>query len=145
MGEAMKYFLKKLLGHEIFRSMVSWATNFFEKLVKPSGFSPTYLMYAPLMQEFVKASLLVLHYSKYRSMTFLMMLSVILLSMLKILLSTVSVTRHLICGNKQSCLLNFNLINETLQIGLGKGFFILIQEKFSLFCLTSLITLVLLM
>ena len=28
-GGAMKYFPKKLLGHEIFRSMVSWATNFF--------------------------------------------------------------------------------------------------------------------
>ena len=28
---AMKYFLKKLLGHEIFRSMVSWATKFFLK------------------------------------------------------------------------------------------------------------------
>ena len=27
MGGAMKYFLKKLLGHEIFRSMVSWATK----------------------------------------------------------------------------------------------------------------------
>ena len=34
MGEAMKYFLKKLLGHEIFRSMVSWATNFFWKTSK---------------------------------------------------------------------------------------------------------------
>ena len=29
MGGTTKYFLKKLLGHEIFRSMVSWATNFF--------------------------------------------------------------------------------------------------------------------
>ena len=28
---AMKYFPKKLLGHEIFRSKVSWATNFFLK------------------------------------------------------------------------------------------------------------------
>ena len=34
----MKYFLKKLLGYEKFRSMVSWATKiFFEKFVKPSG------------------------------------------------------------------------------------------------------------
>ena len=31
MGGAMKYFLKKLLVHEIFRSMVSWATKFFLK------------------------------------------------------------------------------------------------------------------
>ena len=27
----MKYFLKKLLGREIFRSMVLWATKFFLK------------------------------------------------------------------------------------------------------------------
>ena len=33
----MKYFPQKLLGHEKFRSMVSWTTNiFFEKLVKLS-------------------------------------------------------------------------------------------------------------
>ena len=38
MGGAMKYFPKTLLGHEIFRSMVSWATNFFlEKFVKTFG------------------------------------------------------------------------------------------------------------
>ena len=34
MGGVMKYFPKKLLGHEIFRSMVSWALIFFEKFVK---------------------------------------------------------------------------------------------------------------
>ena len=40
----MKYFLKKLLGHEIFRSMVSCATNFFfEKFVKPSG-PPSFIL-----------------------------------------------------------------------------------------------------
>ena len=48
MGGAMKYFLKKLLGHELFRSMVSWVTKiFFEKFVKLSGPAPTNLMYAP--------------------------------------------------------------------------------------------------
>ena len=50
MGGAMKYFPKKLLGHEIFRPMVSRATKFFfffEKFVETSGPSPTYLMYAP--------------------------------------------------------------------------------------------------
>ena len=31
MGGAMKYFSKKLLGHETFRSMVSWATKYFLK------------------------------------------------------------------------------------------------------------------
>ena len=47
----MKYFLKNLLGLEIFRSMVSWATNIFWKFVKPPTRSPrppppppTYLM-----------------------------------------------------------------------------------------------------
>ena len=38
----MKYFLKKLLGHEIFRSLVSWATIFFlEKFVKISAPPPS--------------------------------------------------------------------------------------------------------
>ena len=40
-----------------------------------------------------------LRFSYYTLMTFLMMLSVILLSMLMILLSTQNVIRHLICGN----------------------------------------------
>ena len=31
MRGAMKYFQKKLLGDEIFRSMASWATKFFLK------------------------------------------------------------------------------------------------------------------
>ena len=52
-----------------------------------------------LMLVFLKGLLLVLHFSYYTLMTFLMMLSVILLSMLMILLSTLSVIRHLICGN----------------------------------------------
>ena len=46
-----------------------------------------------------KGLFLVLHFSYYTLMTFLMMLSVILLSMLMILLSTLNVIRHLICGN----------------------------------------------
>ena len=46
--------------------------------------------------------------------TFLMMLSVILLSMLMILLCILSVIRHLICGNNLNELLNLNLIYETL-------------------------------
>ena len=51
-----------------------------------------------LMLEFLKAPFLVLHFSYYTLMTFLMMLSAILLSMLMILLSTLNVIRHLICG-----------------------------------------------
>ena len=46
-----------------------------------------------------QGSFLVLHFSYYTLMNFLMMLSVILLSMLMILLSTLNVIRHLICGN----------------------------------------------
>ena len=52
-----------------------------------------------LMLAFLKGLFLVLHFSYYTLMTFLMMLSVILLSMLMILLSTLNVIRHLICGN----------------------------------------------
>ena len=60
---------------------------------------------------------LVLHFSYYTLMTFLMMFSVILLSMLMILLSILNVIRHLICGNNLIWLLNLNLIYETLDWG----------------------------
>ena len=63
-----------------------------------------------LMLEFLKAAFLVLHFSYYNLMIFLIMFSVIVLSMLMILLSVLSGIRHLICGN----LLNLNLIYETL-------------------------------
>ena len=52
-----------------------------------------------LMLEFLKAPFLVPHFSYYTLINFLMMLSVILLSMLMILLSILSVIRYLICGN----------------------------------------------
>ena len=52
-----------------------------------------------LRLKFLKVPYLVLHFSYNTLMTFLMILSVILLSMLTILLSTLSVIRHLICGN----------------------------------------------
>ena len=52
-----------------------------------------------LMLVFLKGLFLVLHFSYYTLMTFLIMLSVILVSMLMILLSTLNVIRHLICGN----------------------------------------------
>ena len=67
-----------------------------------------------LMLEFLRPPFLVLHFSYYASITFLMMLFVILLSMLMILLSILSVIRHLICGNNLNWLLNFNLIYKTL-------------------------------
>ena len=67
-----------------------------------------------LMLELLKASFLVLHFSSYTLMTFLMMIFVILLSMLMILLSILSAIKHLICGNNLNWLLNLNLINETV-------------------------------
>ena len=36
----MKYFLKKLMGHEVFRSMVSWATKYFLKNLPSDWKSP---------------------------------------------------------------------------------------------------------
>ena len=51
MRGAMKYFLKKLLGHEVY-DLLGYE-NFFEKFVKPSGPPPTYLMYGPLLTMYV--------------------------------------------------------------------------------------------
>ena len=68
-----------------------------------------------LMLEFLKAPFLVLHFSYYTLMAFLMMLPVILLSMLMILLPYLSVIRHLSCGNNLNWLLN--LIYKTLDWG----------------------------
>ena len=46
--------------------------------------------------------------------TFLLMISLILLPVLILLLSILSVTRHLICDNNLNWLLNLNLIYKTL-------------------------------
>ena len=54
-----------------------------------------------LMLKFLKGLLLVLHFSYYVLITFLM-LCVILLFMLMILLSSLNVIRHLICCNRQN-------------------------------------------
>ena len=72
------------------------------------------------------------------------MLSVILLSMLMILLSILSVIRHLICDTNFNWLLNLNLIYETLWIG-ESGLLISMLGKLNWFRLTGLITMVLLM
>ena len=55
----------------------------------------SFLRNIQLMLEFLRAPILDLHFSYYTSMTFLMMLSVILLPMLIILLSIIRVIRHL--------------------------------------------------
>ena len=52
-----------------------------------------------LMQKFLEALFLVLHFSDYILMAFLKILSVILLSLLIILLFILNVIRHLICDN----------------------------------------------
>ena len=66
------------------------------------------------MLKFLKAPFLVLQFSYYTFMTFLMKLSVILLSILMLLVSNLSVIKHVICDNNYSWLLNFNLFHETL-------------------------------
>ena len=78
-------------------------------------------------------------------MIFLVMLYVILVSMLMILLSVLSVIGHLICGNNLNWLLNLNLIYETWWTGVRSDLLISMLEKLSRFCLTSLITMILLM
>ena len=90
-----------------------------------------------LMLEFLKAPFLVLNFSCCLLMTFLMMLSAILLYMLMILLSILPVIRHLICGNNLNWLLNLNLIYKTLWTGVGSGLLISKLGKLSWFCLTS--------
>ena len=58
----------------------------------------------------VKAPFLVLHFSCYTLMTFLIMLSVILQSVVMIVLSILCVIRYLICGSNENWLLNLNLV-----------------------------------
>ena len=58
--------------------------------------------------------------------------------MLMILLSILTVIRHLICGNNLNWLLNMNLIYETLWTGIRSGLLISVQGKLSWFHLTAL-------
>ena len=83
-----------------------------------------------VMLEFFKGSFLVLHFSYYTIMTFLMILSVILMmSMLMILLATLNVISYLTCGNNSNWRLNLNLTYETLWTGVGSGLLISVVEK----------------
>ena len=86
-----------------------------------------------LKLKFLKAPFLVLRFFHYTLMTFLIMGSVILLTMLMILLCTLSMIRHMICGNNQRWLLNLNLIYERLWTGAGSGLLISMLEKVNLF------------
>ena len=99
-----------------------------------------------LMMEFHKAPFLVLHFSCYRFLTFLMMLPVILLSMLMVLLFILSVIRHLICGKIR---IDFWTWIWTTRhwTGAESGLLISMLENWKLnwFRLTGLVTIVLLM
>ena len=48
MGGAMKYFMKKLLDHEKFRSMVSWALKIFLKNLENPPAPPLLHIYRTL-------------------------------------------------------------------------------------------------
>ena len=98
-----------------------------------------------LMLEFLEAPFFVLHFPYYTLLIFLTVLYVMLLSMRMILLSVVSVVRHLIRSNNLNWLLNLNLIYETLWTGVRNDLLISLLQKLSHFHLTSLITMVLLM
>ena len=98
-----------------------------------------------LMLKFLKGPFLVLHFSCCISMTFLMMLSAILLSVLMMLPSILSLIKHVICGNNLNWLLNLNLIYETLWTGVRSGLLISMLGKISCFRSTRLIAMVLLM
>ena len=64
MEGAMKIFSNIFLGHEIFSSMVHWATIFFffffffEEIVKPSGSSFYILIYTSFVPQFLKKFLI---------------------------------------------------------------------------------------
>ena len=96
------------------------------------------------MLEFLNAPFLILHFSYYTLMTFLMMLPVILLSILMILFPILRLIRHLISGNNSNWLLNLNLIYETLWTRARSGLLISRLRKLNWFDLTGVITLVLL-
>ena len=81
-----------------------------------------------LMLEFLKGPFLVVLFSYYTLMTFLMMLSIILLSILMILLHTQSIIRHLSWWNSCNWLLNENLIYKTQWTGPEKGLLISILK-----------------
>ena len=97
-----------------------------------------------LLLEFLKAPFFDLHLSYYILMI-LMMLFVISPSILMILLSILTVIRHLISGNNLNWLLNLNLTYKTLWTGTRSGLLISVLGKLNWSRLTSLITLVPLM
>ena len=90
-----------------------------------------------LMLVSFKITFLVQHSSYYTPMSFLMMSSVIMLFMIMIKLSSLSMSRHLVCGSNK-------LSSEPLTI-VRKDLLISVLEKQNLFRLTGLIALARLM
>ena len=71
------------------------------------------------------------------------MLQELFLSMLMILLSNVTVSRHLICAKTRVEFLRETSPKRHRRLGAGSGLLISILEKLNLFCLTVSINLVL--
>ena len=129
-----------MLVGQIFGLISSFLSNRQLRVVLDGKSSQEYPVNAGVPQ----GSMLVLHFSCYTLMTFLTMLSVILLSMLMILLFILSDTWHLIRGNNLNWLLNLNLIYKTLWTGIRSGLLFSKLGKLSRFHLACLITMVLL-
>ena len=105
----------------------------------------SFLRNIQLMLKFLKAPFLVLRFSYNTLMTFLTMLSVILLSMLMILNSVLSVIRHLICGKTWIGFWTWIWSTRHLWSRVKSYLLISMLGKLSWFSLTVLITMVLLM
>ena len=111
------------ISGQIFGLISSFLSNRWLQVVLDGKSSQEYPVNAGVPQGSI------LHFSYYTLMTFLIMLSAILLSMLMMLPCTLNIIRHLICGNNLNCLLNLNLIYETLWTGAGSGLLYSMLEK----------------
>ena len=91
-----------------------------------------------LILKLLKSLFLTLHFSYYILMAFLMILSMISISVLIILLYILSVIKHLICGNNLNWLLNLNL-RDNVDRGRNDLLILMLEKKLDWFRLTSLI------
>ena len=114
------------ISGQIFALISSFLSNRRLRVVLDGNSSQEYPVNAGVPQRFILGPI---HFSYYTLMTFVMMLSVILLSMLMTLLSIRSVMTHLIYGNNLNWLLKLNLIYKTLWIGARSALLISMQEN----------------